>query len=257
MKFQIISDLHLEYYYTLPKIETIFIKTAPNIILAGDICYFKHPNFLKFFKIVASMFENIFFIPGNHEYYAHYEIPDNSYDEIDLIMSDKLKKYKNIHFLQKNFIEFKNFIIGGTTLWCKTDKDPINNPNSKMLNNENFMIFKNKYIPIISKIKKINKEQTDWLNVFINTSSIKNKTLIIITHYLPSIKCINDKFKNNSSNEFYYTPCDHLFQYVDYWIAGHTHEKISFKDQNCHIIINPVGTPDEDNIYDKKLVINI
>ena len=58
MKFQIISDLHLEYYYELPDINKIFKKAAPNLILSGDVI-FKHPNFLNFsqkFKIISKHF---------------------------------------------------------------------------------------------------------------------------------------------------------------------------------------------------------
>ena len=37
MKFQIISDIHLEYYDTLPNIDDFFTVAAPNLILAGDV----------------------------------------------------------------------------------------------------------------------------------------------------------------------------------------------------------------------------
>lgn len=101
MKFQIISDLHLEYYNVLPDISKIFKKAAPNLILTGDVCYFKHHNFLKFFIEVSKNYDKIFYIPGNHEYYAYYEIPDISYSEIDYIIEEKLKYLKNVFFFTK------------------------------------------------------------------------------------------------------------------------------------------------------------
>ena len=48
MKFQIISNIHLEYYDTLPNLKNLINISAPNLILAGDICYYEHPNFLPF-----------------------------------------------------------------------------------------------------------------------------------------------------------------------------------------------------------------
>ena len=257
MKFQIISDLHLEYYYELPDINKIFEIAAPNLILTGDICYFKHPNFLKFFVEVSKNYDKIFYIPGNHEYYAYYEIPDISYSEIDFLIKEKLKHFKNVYFLQKNYIEIGDIIIGGTTMWCKTDKDPINSPDCKLLENPYFMQIRNKYMPIMSKIKKINKEQTNWLKDFIKIANEKNKKVVVLTHYLPSIKCINEKYRSSPSNEYYYTPCDHLFESVDYWIAGHTHTSKDILEDGCRIIINPVGTINESNIYNKSLVIDI
>lgn len=257
MKFQIISDLHLEYYYELPDINKIFKKAAPNLILTGDVCYFKHPNFLKFFTEVSKLYQYIFYIPGNHEYYAHYEIPDISYSEIDFLIQEKLKHFKNIFFLQKNYIDIGNIIIGGTTMWCKTDKDPIHSPDCKLLENAYFMKIRNKYIPVMSKIKKINKDQTNWLKDFIKIAKEKQKKIIVLTHYLPSINCINEKYKTSPLNEYYYTPCDDLFESVDYWIAGHTHTPIDIEQDNCRIIINPVGTPEESNKYNKSLVIDV
>ena len=44
----------------LSREEDFFIKTAPNLILAGDICFYRHPNFMKFFKIVSNIYDNIF-----------------------------------------------------------------------------------------------------------------------------------------------------------------------------------------------------
>ena len=49
MKFQLISDLHLENYKELPKIRDLFTPLAPNLILAGDICFIKHECDIAFF----------------------------------------------------------------------------------------------------------------------------------------------------------------------------------------------------------------
>ena len=40
----------LEYYDKLPDLNYFFTVSAPNLILAGDICYYNHPNFIIFFK---------------------------------------------------------------------------------------------------------------------------------------------------------------------------------------------------------------
>ena len=122
MQFQIISDIHLEYYNRMPEIRNLFLISAPNLILAGDICYYKHPNFEAFFKEVSRLYRHVFFIPGNHEYYTKSDIPDESFEIIDYLMRDKLKKYKNIFFIQQSYKELENVIIAGTTLWFKTHK---------------------------------------------------------------------------------------------------------------------------------------
>ena len=141
MKFQIISDIHLEYYNTLPEIKYFFNVSAPNLILAGDICYYKHPNFMLFFDKISKLYDNIFFIPGNHDYYAYNDIPDIGFEQIDFIMKENLKQYKNIHFIQNSMFEFKDTIILGNTLWCKTDKT-INDSYTKLISNEFYIKYK-------------------------------------------------------------------------------------------------------------------
>ena len=257
MQFQIISDLHLEYFDDLPNINDLFIKSAPNIILGGDVCYFKHPNFEKFFNIISKMYNKIFFIPGNHDYYAHYEVPELSYEVIDFIMEKKLKKFKNVYFIQNNFVELDNVIIAGTTLWCRTNKTLLNHPKTKLINNEFYILFGQKFMPSLKKIAKINDIQYKWLSDFILQQRHNNKKLIIVTHYLPSKKCIHKKYEHDSFNDLYFTPCDHLFKYVNFWISGHTHNYCNFISDKCNIIVNPIGDPFETTTYNKKLVIDI
>ena len=44
---QVLSDIHLEYYDNYPGL-TYFIEPKTNIlILAGDICYYKHKHFIS------------------------------------------------------------------------------------------------------------------------------------------------------------------------------------------------------------------
>ena len=80
-------------------IKYFFDISAPNIILAGDICYFKHPNFMLFFDKITKLYENVFFVPGNHDYYAHDNIPECGFDQIDFIMKENLKVFKNVYFI--------------------------------------------------------------------------------------------------------------------------------------------------------------
>ena len=254
MKFQIISDIHLEYYNELPDLNYFFKVSAPNLILAGDICYYNHHNFMIFFKIVSKLYDNVFFIPGNHDYYAYNKIPDIHFDEIDFVMKSNLSCFKNVYFIQENFIEFDNTIIFGTTLWCKTTKTN-DDTNVKLLTNEYYIKTKHKYSPSYKHIKTLNTRQYNWLR-----NSIKNlythKNIIVVTHYLPSKKCINQKYKNDPYNDMYFTDCEDIMKYVNVWIAGHTHDPFISNINNCQVFVNPGGDPEENTGYDKQLTIN-
>jgi len=254
MKFQIISDIHLEYYDTLPELNYFFTVSAPNLILAGDICYYKHPNFMIFFKKVSKLYNNVLFIPGNHDYYAYNNLPDISFDEIDSIMKNLLSSLKNVYFIQENFIEFENTIILGTTLWCKTKRTNYDT-DVKLLTNEYYIRFKHKYSPSYSCIKQLNTRQYVWLKEKIK-HLYTHKNIIVVTHYLPSIKCINKKYKNSPCNDLYFTDCEDLMKYADIWVAGHTHDPFIGNINNCQIFVNPRGDPEENTGYNRQQIIN-
>ena len=254
MLFQIISDLHLEYYNDMPKLNYFFIKAAPNLILAGDICFYNHPNFIKFFNLVSKIYDNIYYIPGNHEYYTINNYPDIELNVIDFIIEKSLEPFKNIHFIQNSYIELDDTIILGNTLWFRTNKTN-KSKGVKLLSNRHYIIYDNKCMPSYTEIKNANEKYYNWLKNEI-TSLNTDKKIIVITHYLPSEKCINEKYKNDKYNDLYYTNCEELFHNVDYWICGHSHTPFNRIIDNTHIILNPRGNPDENTNYNKQLVIN-
>ena len=145
MRFQILSDIHLECYNTLPDIKNFLIPSTPYLILAGDICFFEHPNFLPFFEIVSPLFEKIFYILGNHEYFSD-KLPKNSFKSIPFLIKENLKHLKNIYVLQNDYFEANDFIILGTTLWTShriKPKDPL----IKLTNNPDFINYSEKTLP--------------------------------------------------------------------------------------------------------------
>ena len=151
--------------------------------------------------------------------------------------------------------EFDNTIILGTTLWCKTNKT-LNNKDVKLISNNICIIFKNKFMPSFKAIQILNNNQFIWLKNTLKKINRKNKQILVITHYLPSKKCIHKKYKNSPYNDLYFTNCENFLQYADYWVAGHTHSPSSLIINNCIINVNPRGDYDEITGYNKKMVIN-
>jgi len=111
MKFQLHSDLHLEFApYAIEN------AGADVLLLAGDICVASGFNtdlgarFLDFFDTVCHQFEAVCYVPGNHEFYG---------DDLSTgvqTLRDYLP-YQNLHILDNSSVVLGDTKIVGTTLW--------------------------------------------------------------------------------------------------------------------------------------------
>ena len=114
-KFQLYSDIHLEFYNTFPKIP----KLEDNLILAGDIGKLNTVNYKPFFDYCSSSWKKVFYILGNHEYYINKESIEETTNKYKQFFSN----YNNIHLLNNSFVTIDNINIYGSTLWTKPTKD--------------------------------------------------------------------------------------------------------------------------------------
>ena len=111
---QYISDLHLERSF-----KRSIRATKPYLILAGDIGYPKEDSYKEFMLDMASSFDKVFIVSGNHEY-------DNSkpsnYKEIDSRIEDICQMRNNLFFLQKKTYKLctlDNISLAGCTMWSR------------------------------------------------------------------------------------------------------------------------------------------
>ena len=254
MKFQLISDLHLEKYDKLPNMDKLIIPKAKNLILAGDICFAKHDNFLPFFKKISQLFDKIFYVFGNHEYYTH-NFNCYSIDEVEIYIKEKLEGIENIIILQKDFKELEDdIIIIGATLWSYLSRKDIFAP-IKYLSETNFISVENKIMLHPNITNKVHLEHKKWIEYML--SCFESKKIIVVTHYLPSKRCINKKYKYDAFSKSFYSNCDHLVQKANVWCAGHTHTPMVRHIKGVPIYINPCGYLWEHNTFDKEFVFEV
>jgi len=259
MKFQLVSDIHLELYEELPPLEEILIPEAPNLVLAGDICFILHKNYVPFFEKISQLYHNIYYVFGNHEYYVNaYNgcIDGHTFGTLEETAQDMLKHLKNVIILNNKSVVIDDLVIIGTPLWCHAIFNEQRKKYVKQINNDTFILYKNKIIPRTNMTNEIHKKQKKWLEDEIN--KYKNKKMIlVITHYLPSFKCIPDKWKEDEDNDQFYTDLEHLVKKVNLWVCGHTHTSMVAHVGRTPIIINPKGKVGENNAYDKECTFSI
>ncbi|MCH7535794.1 MAG: metallophosphoesterase, partial [Bacteroidetes bacterium] len=112
-KIQYCSDLHLEFPENAMFLKEHTIEAAGDIlILAGDIIPFAMMDkFDWFFDDVSKRFKQVYWIPGNHEYY-YSDINQRTGSFCEEICS-------NVFLLNNRVIEMEDTRLVFSTLWSK------------------------------------------------------------------------------------------------------------------------------------------
>ena len=256
MEFQIISDIHLECYDECPPMNQFITPSAKNLILAGDICYAKNKNLLPFFSELSNNFDNIIYILGNHEYYCiREELPVESFDSIEYFLRDRLKHLKNVIILNKNSIVLNGVAIIGTTLWSYSKLTKSRKKYIKKLPN-GWITYKNHLNPNWEMINEFHIKQKLWLENEIDIYHNKYP-IVVVTHYLPTIKCVDKKYLGDEDNDQFCSDCEYMVKISTVWISGHTHTPCLVHVDSTPVFVNPVGNPNESKLFDKKLIFKI
>jgi Icc-related predicted phosphoesterase len=145
MKVAVCSDLHLEF-------EDINLKNeegAEVLVLSGDILVAadldiydrrqeemgfaraRSQRFQDFFSRVCFQFPHVVYVAGNHEHYHG----DFKYTLSDLKM--KLGRFENLHILDKEVFQLRDYKFVGSTLWTDMNKeDPLTLYHIKQMMND-------------------------------------------------------------------------------------------------------------------------
>jgi predicted phosphodiesterase len=247
MKLQIISDIHLELFKTYK----IKVKSNANaLILAGDIVNINTIN--KLDNFIKSCPIPIFMITGNHEYY------NSSFSIIHDHLKKLSKKYKYFYFLNNESMIFNDFKIIGSTLWSNfnisEDLGLFKHNVEKSIND--FYLIKN------DKDGRFTSEDCIRLNNiskdYIMNELQDGKPSIVITHFLPHPKSINELYLKSPLNPYFCCDCSDIFtDNIKLWIHGHTHTCCDYKLNNMRVVCNPKGYGEENKHFDGTLVVEI
>lgn len=214
MKIQYCSDLHLESEPNSRYLETNPLNVSGDIlILAGDVVPLLDEHFNNpFFHFISENYKQVFWVPGNHEFY-HRDLSNyNSSFSIQLT--------RNIQIVNNVDLVFEGVKFIFSTMWSK-----IGNENMKTVE---------KNVPDFSNITLNDKpfKSTDFNRLHAESIAFIKQSLnhkkgktVVVTHHLPSVLCNSALHNSNSINEAY---CVDLTDYIEgsnanFWIHGHSH----------------------------------
>lgn len=226
MEFQYISDIHLEKGNVID-----ITPIAPYLILAGDIGDPCAKQYQEFIQQMSIMFEKVFLVAGNHEYFSY-----KSMNEINNVLKDVSLRYANVVYLQNEVyhVPNTNISIFGTTLWSHIDPQFAYNVKSTIADYRCIPHF------TISKCNQLYEEAIEKFNYY--KDEFPGRKWIVITHHLPQTRLIDEKYLGNKVNCAFASdnPCfddDNVIAVV----YGHTHTQ----QINGKYMCNPLGYPGE------------
>lgn len=219
MKFQIVSDLHLEF-------GTLSIENngADTLLLSGDICLAnelrdrspydvdnyqdKSFRYHTFFQECCARFKHVIYVSGNHEHY-HGDIA-KSHDRL----KEKLSYLKNLHILECETITIDDITFIAGTLWTDMNKeDPLTLGSIKSVMNDYRIIedssemvsFKKAIYKkdeegnyIMEKIGEVNSTILDHYEFETRPSKFSPEKSV--TRHKNMLNAINEVLKNSSEN---------------------------------------------------------
>lgn len=264
MKIDILSDLHLDFYFkphlTISKniislFREIFTDNETRaigdvLIIAGDIGHYNEQN-IKILKIFQKEFyKHIVCVLGNHDYYlvnseARYTFENDSFKRVKH-MRELINQEKNIYCLNGEVIEIEGIRFGGVDSWydgsyIKKYFTQFDNNHINLLWNEN--INDSRLIKGISRFDDIAKLEIPKLE------NIYKECDVMITHVNPSIdeEHINEKYRNSPINTFFTFDGSKYYKNgsMRYWLFGHTHDVIEYEMEDVKFLCNPLGYPTE------------
>jgi len=235
MKIQYCSDLHLENASNRDFLQQSPIKPEGEIlILAGDTIHIGQSEpYQAFFDRVSRDFEEVYMIPGNHEFYG-------GADPTAFSVPMKIKVRDNVFLVNNMSIVHKNVNFVFTTLWSLIQL------RNSMLAEQNIPDFKfiksgGESLTVV-RYNHLFRQSYKFLEGAIERKKAEN--VVIVTHHLPSQLCSAKEFMNDALNEAFFVEL-HDFIYasgVNYWIYGHSHRnRHPFKINQTTLLTNQMG----------------
>jgi Icc-related predicted phosphoesterase len=244
------------------------------LILSGDICVahslHDHPidkpvpedamkpgrnqsaayKYREFFDHVSKEYEHVVYVAGNHEFY-HGRYPD-AYDWL----YEEMKRYDNIHFLDKDDITIDDVTFVGGTLWTDMNRaDPTTMQLIEGMMND-FRVIRNstfnyrRFAP--GDAVNDHRQTLEYIKGVVDSDT--SKKYVVVGHHAPTALSIHETYKNEYyMNGGYYSDLSEFIldrPQIVLWTHGHMHNPSDYMMGETRIVCNPRGYKGHDPAAD-------
>ena len=242
MKLQIYSDLHNEFAsFAVPG------SAADVAILAGDI----HTKARGVIWAGEAFSCPVIYVCGNHEFYGGH-------------IDHTLRKMKEAALPHVHVLENETFIWNQIRFLCATGWTDFSSTGNVVAATQTAWNWMNDFRVIRtgesyrrlrpSDLISRNHASFAWLTKELD-EPFDGQT-VVVTHHAPIPEVMGDKHEGHLSAA-YSNRWHELLDKADLWIFGHTHRAVDITLDDCRVVSNPRGYPNEDTGFDPGLVIDL
>lgn len=249
IKIQYVSDIHLEHRSKFSKI----VVPQPRVkflALCGNIGNFQNTSLLRsFLSYVSSNWEHTWYVPGNHELYS-FKTPAST---IIAQLRQLCTEWPNVHFLHRDFVDVPDtsLRVVGTTWWSHVPYE--NSFVQNLIGDYQSIKLNDKSTLTTTVSNEWHRLDHAWFQKTIEDSVNTQKTVLVLTHHLPSFRMIADKYSGLVVNCCFASHDDEFItksKNIAAWICGHSYvAKVEeFKTEDGKIVtcaLNACGYPHE------------
>ena len=245
MRFQVISDVHLE---TRGHVVDFPVK-APFLILAGDIGNPESALYRQYLNILADRYDKVFLVNGNHDHYSR------TREETERLVNDVCNTRHNLIFLNRTTHDLdEDHVILGCVLWSEMQDEQ-----------------KSELYQSMSDLTAINDwsfeannwqhmKEKAWLKKMIDEVEAQGKLAVVVTHHSPTYKgTVAPKYRGNEISSGFCSELDHLLKLpVICYVHGHSHfSGDQIFNGECRLVSNQLGYPNEETRFDPEFCVEV
>ena len=260
MKFDLISDLHLDFWPESEQIQWEGIGTSLLAVVLGDISFQPDLSYQTIVEI-SKHYKYVIFVDGNHEHNNLCGIQEHNKQ-----LKQELSKYSNIAYLNRNAIVVDGIAFVGANGWWTFDfMEP------EISREDAYWYFAGNNIyseAFMQEVLQTAREDAQVLSEIVSklNSDVSVSEIVMLTHTAPFNK-FNDVLQvQHPAN---YARCGssflpHVLRFdtnkkIKTWCFGHVHQEFDETIDGIRYVCHPRGRKDDspNNIYYYPKIINL
>lgn len=223
MRLRVVSDVHVEFHADggVEWANALEVGECDALVVAGD--FGTHATWMAPMEVLCRRFPRVLYVTGNHEYYG------SSFDDVDREVAAFESGFDNFTRLDDSVVEVAGRRVIGTTMWFR--KSPATWRHEWAMSD--FRQIEDSH----RRIYAANEAANAFLEANLREGDV------VVTHHLPSRRCVSPRFLNSRLNAFFVNEVDALIleRKPALWIHGHTHDSKDLTIGATRVVCNPFG----------------